>query len=220
MGELLLSFPLCRWKVWVLERFSNIAKCTALILGRAEGSLFCQQRPAIGAVQGPWLSSSCPWSPPPFSAGGFPLLVSPAGGCVDAATGLVSTDVGEQLGNYFQKYWLVMGRKLFSMPPISRKLPLVLTFHQPHNVNWCKCIIRNNSLGKFTLIYKIGLVKLKWELTTSISLLKHVRCFACLALQEPHISGCLCASLALQGDPGEGIPSEEARTPPVQKVAL
>lgn len=71
---------------------------------------------------------------------------------------LVSADSAEQLANYFQKYWLVMERKLFSMPPVSRKLPLVLTFHQPHNANGCKCIIRNNSLGNSLLFVKLGLL--------------------------------------------------------------
>lgn len=84
--------------------FVTSSEGTALVPRGDEGSQFYPQGPATGAAQGARLSSTCPSSPPSFSIGGYPLLISQVGGGVDAATGLGSADSGEQLGNYFQKY--------------------------------------------------------------------------------------------------------------------
>lgn len=51
-----------------------------------------------------WGGGSPQSLPPSFPVGGSPLVTSQIGGCVDTATGLVSADSSEQLGNYFQKY--------------------------------------------------------------------------------------------------------------------
>lgn len=49
---------------------------------------------------------------------------------------------------------------------------------------------------------------------TSNSLLNMSEALPALLLRSP------TCSAALQGDPGEGMPSEEAQTAPIQKVAL